>query len=76
MTPAQCRAARALIDMTQPALAQAAALGLTTVVDFEKERRRVSDEAIMKMRTALEAAGVEFTDGDASGVRIRTKSVP
>src|SRR5205807_2079261 len=46
MTPAQCRAARALLGITQSQLARAAKLGLSTVVDFEKERRLVSNEAV------------------------------
>jgi hypothetical protein len=46
MTPAQCRAARALLGITQAQLARAAKLGLSTVVDFEKERRLVSEEAV------------------------------
>ena len=73
MTPAQCRAARSLLDMTQPQLAEAAALGLSTVVDFERERRLVSDEARQKLRMALTKAGVEFIDenGGGAGVRMR-----
>lgn len=73
MTPAQCRAARALLDMNQTALAGAADLGLSTVVDFEKERRVVSDQAIAAIRAALESAGVEFIaeNGGGAGVRLR-----
>jgi transcriptional regulator with XRE-family HTH domain len=66
MTPAQCRAARALLGITQSQLARAAKLGLSTVVDFEKERRVVSEEAAKAIRIALERAGIEFM-GD-SGV--------
>ncbi|RWP06706.1 transcriptional regulator [Mesorhizobium sp.] len=69
MTPSQCRAARALLDWTQPNLADAAKLGLSTVVDFEKQRRKtISEDAKTAMRTALEAAGVEFIDG--TGVKL------
>ncbi|MBN9018458.1 MAG: transcriptional regulator [Rhizobiales bacterium] len=77
MTPAQCRAARALINWTQPRLAEAAALGLSTVVDFERERRAVSTEATTAIQRALEAAGVIFVDanGDGPGVRLRKKAV-
>jgi len=58
--------------MTQPALADAAGLGLSTVVDFEKARRNVSTEALGRMRAALEAAGVEFIpeNGGGAGVRL------
>jgi transcriptional regulator with XRE-family HTH domain len=69
ITPAQCRAARALLDMTQPDLAERSGLGLSTVVDFEKSRRQVSDRAIDDLRTALERAGVQFVRQDkAMGV--------
>ena len=73
MTPAQCRAARALVDLTQPKLAQLSGLGLSTVVAFERNRRQVSAEAVAAMRTALEAAGIEFIpeNGGGPGVRLR-----
>lgn len=64
----QIRAARALLDWTQPDLANAAGLALATVKRFEKgTTRRVSEEAIAKMRTALESAGAEFFDQDSAG---------
>jgi transcriptional regulator with XRE-family HTH domain len=71
MMPAHCRAARALLDWTQPQLAEAAELGLSTVVDFERSRRVVSAEAVQAIRHALEVAGVEFTDGDEPGVKLK-----
>jgi transcriptional regulator with XRE-family HTH domain len=72
MTPAQCRAARALLDITQSQLAGAADLGLSTVVDFEKERRQVSEEAVKAIRTTLERAGIEFIDENGGGgLRLR-----
>jgi DNA-binding transcriptional regulator YiaG len=67
MTPGQCRAARALLGITQSELARAAKLGLSTVVDFERERRLVSDEAVKAMQIALQRAGIEFTDGNGAG---------
>lgn len=64
----QIRAARALLDWTQPDLATAAGLALATVKRFEKgTTRRVSEDAIAKMRVALEAAGAEFFDEDFAG---------
>ena len=36
ITAAQCRGARGLLAITQPELASAAKLGLSTIVDFEK----------------------------------------
>jgi transcriptional regulator with XRE-family HTH domain len=73
MNPAQSRAARSLLGITQSSLASAAGLGLSTIVDFERERRTVSPEAISAMRRALEEAGIEFIDenGGGAGVRLR-----
>ena len=73
MTPSQCRAARALLDMTQSQLADAASLGLSTVVDFEKERRQVSEEAVERIRRALEECGIEFfsENGRGEGLLVR-----
>jgi DNA-binding XRE family transcriptional regulator len=73
ITAGQCRAARALLDITQPELAEAAGLGLSTIVDFEKSRRDVSRTAVHAMREALEKAGIQFIakNGGGPGVRLR-----
>ena len=73
VSPAQCRAGRALLEITQTQLAASAGLGLSTVVDFEKERREVSPESVEAICRALVRAGVEFIDenGGGPGVRLR-----
>jgi transcriptional regulator with XRE-family HTH domain len=73
--PAQCRAARALLDMTQTDLAVLAKLGLSTVVDFEKDRREVSPAAREAIQNALSRSGVEFIEenGGGPGVRLRKR---
>ncbi|WP_225135797.1 MULTISPECIES: helix-turn-helix transcriptional regulator [Bradyrhizobium] len=60
--------------MTQPELAALADLGLSTIVDFERERRTVSEEAILKIQLALTEAGIEFIwdNGGGQGVRLRS----
>src|SRR6476660_1932744 len=68
MTPAQCRAARALLGMNQSELALAGNVGLSTVVDFEKKRRQLSEDAVEAMRSALERQGIVFS---RSGVGFR-----
>jgi transcriptional regulator with XRE-family HTH domain len=75
LTPGQCKAARALLELTQGELATAANLGLSTIVDFEKKRRQVSIAAIQAIREALVAQGVEFIDenGGGAGVRLRKR---
>ncbi len=71
MTPAQCRAARALVGMTQSQLAASAGFGLSTVVDFEKERRVVSTTAQIRMLEALQDAGVIFISENGGGAGVR-----
>jgi hypothetical protein len=63
------------LDMTQIELAASAKMGLSTVVDFEKERRQVSTNATKAIQNALEKAGVEFIDenGGGPGVRLRRR---
>lgn len=73
MTPAQCRAARAIIGMTQTELAEAAGFGLSTIVDFEKERRIVSTVAQARMLVALENSGVDFIEENGGGAGVRLK---
>lgn len=78
MTPAQCRAARALIEITQGQLATEASVGLSTIVDLEKQRRQVSDSAVADIRAALERKGVEFIPedpGGGAGVRLAKKAL-
>ena len=57
----------------QPQLAEAAGLGLSTIVDFEKSRRDVSRTAVHALREAFEKAGIQFIakNGGGPGVRLR-----
>ena len=71
MTPAQSRAARALLEMNQSTLARNAGLGLSTIVDFERGRRLVSEDAMLAMEAALERAGIKFIDEDGGGLGVR-----
>ena len=73
ITPAQFRAARALLDWSRSKLAQKAGHSLATVQRVEKGGAFVSDEVRAKLKATLEAAGVEFTNGDAPGVRLKWK---
>jgi predicted transcriptional regulator len=64
------------LEITQPELARAASLGLSTIVDFERRRRDVSEESIKAMRRALESAGIEFIDENGGGPGVRQKKPP
>lgn len=76
LTPAQIRAGRALVEMSQQKLADAAGLSLSSVRDYENERRGGELGGLQAIRRALEIEGVEFLPGspDAGpGVRLKTK---
>ena len=74
ITREQCRAGRALIDWTQTQLAEAAHLGLSTIRDFEKDRRIPTHNNLLGIKSALEKAGVEFIDENGGGPGVRLKA--
>jgi DNA-binding XRE family transcriptional regulator len=76
ITPAQCRAARALIDWTQQDLAKAAGVGKVTVRQFEMGNAEPRQATLTVMKMALEDAGVEFIkeNGGGPGVRLKKNS--
>ena len=75
MTPAQCRAARGLLNWNQDDLAKAASVSSVTVRNFENERSVPQRATLGVMRAALESAGVEFTNGGRPGVRMKATSI-
>ena len=73
ITPSQIRAARALMDWSQEQLAERASVGLSTIRDYEKERRGGDAAGAKLIRQALEDHGVVFlaSEGDLGpGVRL------
>ena len=62
-----------MISMTQPDLAAMAGVGLSTVVDFERERRQVALPSVAALRAALEATGIEFIAENGGGPGVRLK---
>ena len=71
ITPGQCRAARAFIGMSQADLARAAVVPVAAVADFETGVLELGPADLDAIRGALERAGVEFTNGERPGVRLR-----
>ena len=72
MTPAQCRMARAALQLGVRDLASAAAVSPTTITRFERGEAAYP-RTLAAIRAALEAAGVEFIaeNGGGAGVRLR-----
>ena len=72
----QLRAGRALLGIGQAKLAEAAGVALNTVRRIEAQEGRIvaSTSTVHSLQRALEAEGVEFTNGDAPGVRLRRRA--
>ena len=74
ITPAQCRAGRGLVRMSQEQLAEAAEVGEKTIADFERESgRQLHIRTLRALRAALEAAGVEIIPENGGGEGVRLK---
>jgi transcriptional regulator with XRE-family HTH domain len=74
MDSKQSRAARGLLKWSQRQLADASGVALSTVADFENDKREPWLGNLAAMRLALEDAGVEFIpakSGKGVGVRLR-----
>ncbi len=78
INPAQCRAARALVDWSQDQLSAASAVSISALRNFEAGRSNPTRNNLAAIRAALEAAGVEFIDqnGHGPGVRLRDRIEP
>lgn len=76
LTPAQSRAARALINWSQPKLATASGVSVSTIRDFETGKRQPIGNNLFAIQNSLEAAGVIFVaeNGDGPGVRLKKAS--
>jgi hypothetical protein len=63
-----------MLGLSQAEVAARASLSVPTIKRAEAEFGiKVSDEVRATIRSVLEAAGVEFTNGEMPGVRLRRK---
>jgi transcriptional regulator with XRE-family HTH domain len=69
MSREQLIAARKLLGWSTLDLARKAGVGETTIGEFERDTRRPQLRHVSAIKRALEAGGVEFTEGRA-GVRL------
>ncbi len=81
MTPAQCKEARRLLGMTRKRLAAASCISLGVISNFEirgyVQRSHAGaspQERLGAIRSALQVAGVEFTDSSEPGVSLRERT--
>lgn len=71
LLPAQCRAARGLLDWTQEELASRAGVSRSTVREFEHARHVLHATSAERIVAAFEAAGVVLTKEEGGGVGVR-----
>jgi transcriptional regulator with XRE-family HTH domain len=71
MSPAQCRAARALLGWSQQQLADASGVGVVTVRQFEGGGSEPRRATLAVIASAIAAAGVELIDKSESGEGVR-----
>jgi predicted transcriptional regulator len=72
----QIRAARALLGWTQGDLADNAGLSEISVKNIERGVAAPKTSTMAALITAIEKAGVEFTNGGQPGVRMKAKAMP
>jgi transcriptional regulator with XRE-family HTH domain len=72
LTSEQIRAARAMLRIEQRELAERSGVSLETIKRIERIPGVVSayTSTVAAIQSALEAAGIEFTNGDKPGVRL------
>jgi transcriptional regulator with XRE-family HTH domain len=74
ITGEQVKAARKLLKWSQEALAFEAGITQATVTNFETGKHRLAALSLTTIQRALEAAGVEFTNGGEPGVKLKAKA--
>jgi transcriptional regulator with XRE-family HTH domain len=67
LTPAQCRAARALLNWTQEELAERAEVSRGTIRGFESGQHALQRSTAAAVRRALEGGGVILVEADHGG---------
>jgi transcriptional regulator with XRE-family HTH domain len=70
ITVTQCKMARAALGWGVRDLASRAKIAPNTVARFENGKSEPNTSTLTMMRQAFETAGIEFTNGDADGVRL------
>ena len=70
MTPEQCKMARAGLGLGVRELADLAKVSTNTITRLESGEQ-LKERTLDAIRAALESGGVEFTNGDQPGVKLR-----
>lgn len=73
ITGAQCRAGRALAELTREILAKLSKVDATVIEHFERKLDKPEAGTIRAIAEALETAGVVFIPENGGGVGVRLK---
>jgi hypothetical protein len=78
MTSGQMRAARAMLRWEQKTLAEVSQVSLATIKRLEAQTGELeaNKPTLEAIRLALEAAGIQFTNGGEPGVKQRRPEAP
>jgi transcriptional regulator with XRE-family HTH domain len=74
LSPAQCRAARALLNWTQEDLVTRCKITKKTIADFERGATQPRAQTLAQITAAFEATGIELLNAQRPGVRLREKA--
>jgi len=73
LSPAQCRAARGLLDWTQEELAARADVSRSTIRDFENGRHHLHSATAAQVVAAFERGGVMLIQSGEAGPGVRLR---
>lgn len=77
ISPAQCRAARALLRWSQDELHQRSKVAQRTIADFERAARTPFERTLNDLQEAMEAGGIVFLpENDEGGEGVRFEKQP
>lgn len=73
ITGPQCRAARALVELSREKIAMLSEVDVNVIAQFEKQSATPSTDVIGRLKETLEQAGAVFIPEDERGVGVRLK---
>lgn len=73
ITGPQCRAARALVELSREKIAMLSEVDVDVIAQFEKQSVTPSADVIGRLKEALEQVGAVFIPEDERGVGVRLK---
>lgn len=73
ITGSQCRAARALVEITRGKLTIRSGIDEAVIRDFEHNLDKPDDKTIAALQSALEELGAVFIEENGGGIGVRRK---